>query len=88
MKQKSQDMGYSKTKATKRDREDANDITWLLEGWGSIRLQKLSKAKLVELAVDRGVPKSGSKGEIADNLIRWKDNGGTWPAKKNKYDLF
>lgn len=85
MKQKSDDLGYSKTKS-KREREDASDISWLLEGWGSIRLQKLSKAKLVELAVERGVPKSGSKGEIADNLIRWKTDGGMWAPKKNKYD--
>lgn len=85
MKQTSEELGYSKKKV-KRERQenDEQDIPYMLEGWGNKRLEKLSKGKLVSLAIDRGIPKSGSKEELANNLIRWKDAGGFWKSKKTK----
>lgn len=78
----------SADKAPKKRKErkeiDTDDIPWMLENWGKARLGKLNKANLVDLCVERGIPKSGSKPELASNLIRWKDAGGHWKTKKGR----
>lgn len=88
----SEKLGLSKPKkesksSSKREREtaDVSHIPWDLEGWGQKRLEKLSSAELVELCTDRGVPKSGTKGERALNLVTWKKNGYVWNSKKGRY---
>tara|TARA_R110001599_G_scaffold353841_1_gene599809 strand:- start:19562 stop:19972 length:411 start_codon:yes stop_codon:yes gene_type:complete len=82
MRKKTINMGFSK----KRERNVDNDveIPWMLDNWGTKRLEALSSAKLVEMCENRGVPKSGTKGEKAYNLLKWKKNGGEWRSKKNK----
>ena len=72
-----------KTKTKKREREKNEVVVpYFLENWGKTRLANLTKAQLVELCVDRDMPKSGTKGELAFNLIKWKKDGYIWKSKR------